>query len=407
MTGCYPLRVAEVGNVKHHMPVPHARERLLSEVLKDAGYATAQIGKWDLAGHLPDRFEFPDNAPRRRGFDLHFGTPASNDNWATTVMFRDGESIENPVNLTESTTKRYADEAIRFIRDHRAQPFFIYLCPNMPHTALHAGAEFRGKSARGLYGDVVEELDHNFGRVLDALREEKLDRNTLVFFTSDNGPWLLRKEDGGNAGPLRGGKVSTWEGGLRVPAIAWSPGRIAAGQTCPRIVSTLDLLPTIAKLASTTPPTNKLDGRDLSDWLLHGVPADEDTGVQLYHLGTHLQAVRRGRWKLHLPRPKPVPWLMPGLRTGHVSEADSLEIKQPLLFDLEADVGEKNDVAALHPDVVSALLALAEQSRAELGDYDRIGSEARFFEAGEKRPDMNDWKKQKPAPAPKTNRDNN
>ena len=294
-------------------------------------------------------------------------------------MYRNGAIIEKPVDLTESTMKRYADEAIRIIRERQAQPFFIYLCPNMPHTALHAGADFRGKSPRGLYGDVVEELDHHLGRILATLRSEGVENNTLVFFTSDNGPWLSKQEHGGSAGPLRGGKTSTWEGGVRVPAIAWAPGRIAPGQTCDRIASTLDLLPTLAKLASAKLPENKLDGRDLSSWLLKGPPADEDTAVHLYHVGTHLQAVRQGRWKLHLPRPYPVPWLHRGLRIAHVDVADRFEIKTPLLHDLNVDLGEKEDVAAQHPEVVKSLLALAEHARAEIGDYDRIGSGARFF----------------------------
>jgi arylsulfatase len=401
MTGCYPLRVAEIGNKKHHMTVPHGREMLLSELLKRAGYATAQIGKWDLAGHAPDDFEHPENAPLQRGFDLHFGTPASNDQWAKTAMFRDGAVIENPVDLAESTTQRYADEAIRFIRQKKTQPFFIYLCPNMPHTALHAGAEFRGHSPRGLYGDVVEELDHHVGRILDTLRCEGLAENTLVFFTSDNGPWLLRGDDGGGAGPLRGGKTSTWEGGVRVPAIAWAPGRIAPRQTCARIASTLDLLPTVAALAGAALPENQLDGRDISAWLRDGPPAGADDAVHYYHVGTHLQAVRQGRWKLHLPRPYPVPWLHPGIRRAHVADADRFEIKTPLLYDLDIDVGEKTDVAAQHPEVVQTLLTLAEKARAEIGDYDRVGSGARFFDDGPKRPDRHAWKSE---PAPKVNK---
>lgn len=396
LTGCYPLRVAEAGNKKHLMPVPHAREALLSEVLRHAGYVTAQIGKWDLAGHESDHFEFPENAPLRRGFDLHFGTPASNDQWAKTVMYRDGAIIEKPVDLTESTTKRYTDEAIRFIRGHKRRPFFIYLCPNMPHTALHAGTEFRGKSPRGLYGDVVEEIDHYVGRILETLRSERIEQNTVVFFTSDNGPWLLRKEHGGSAEPLRGGKASNWEGGVRVPAIAWAPGRIAAGQRCERIASTLDLLPTFAKLAGAPLPGNKLDGRDISAWLLSGPPTDDDTATHLYYLATHLQAVRQGRWKLHLPRPWPVPWLPRGLNHAHIAKADLFEIKTPLLYDLETDIGEKTDVAAQHPDVMKQLLALADKALAEIGDYDRIGNEARFFDAGPRRPEMNDWQTQRP-----------
>ncbi len=406
MTGCYPLRLAEVGNKKHHMTVPHARETLLSEVLKSAGYVTAQIGKWDLAGHEPDHFEHAGNVPLKRGFDFHFGTPASNDKWSNTAMFRNGAIIEKPVDLTESTTKRYADETIRFIRERQAQPFFIYLCPNMPHTALHAGTDFRGKSPRGLFGDVVEELDQHVGRILAALRSEGIEKNTLVFFTSDNGPWLSQKEHGGSAGPLRGGKTSTWEGGVRVPAIAWAPGRIAPGRTCDRIASTLDLLPTLTKLASAKLPENKLDGRDLSAWLLESPPVDEDTAVHLYHVGTHLQAVRQGRWKLHLARPYPVPWLHRGLRRAHVAEADRFEIMTPLLYDLTADIGEKNDVAAQHPEVVKSLLALAEQARTEIGDYDRIGSRARFFDEGQQRPDKDAWKSdQNEVPKPKAKRD--
>jgi arylsulfatase len=403
LTGCYPLRVAEVGNKKHHMPVPHARETLLSELLQRAGYATAMIGKWDLAGHEPDRWEHPQNSPLKRGFDRQFGTPASNDFWEKTALFRDDQVIENPVNLTESTTKRYADEAIRFIRERKGQPFFMYLCPNMPHTALHAGAEFRGKSPRGLYGDVVEELDHHVGRILESLRSEGIEQNTVVLFTSDNGPWLLRKENGGSAGPLRGGKTSTWEGGVRVPAIAWAPGRIAPRQTSGRIASTLDLLPTFAKLAEATLPENKIDGRDLSAWLHKEPPSDEDSATHLYHVNTHLQAVRQGRWKLHLPRPVPVPWLSRGLRRAHIAEADLFEIKSPLLYDLDTDISEKTDVAAQHPDVVQQLLALADKARAEIGDYDRIGAEARFFDDGPPRPDMNDWKQEQTKAAPTKN----
>ena len=166
-------------------------------------------------------------------------------------------------------------------------------------------------------------------------------------------------------------------------------------------------MPTVTKLAGATPPPHKLDGRDLSEWLLHGPPTGEDNATQLYHVGEHLQAVRQGRWKLHLARPYPVPWLMPGLRRAHVDDADRFEIKTPLLYDLEADVGERRDVAAQHPDVVQSLLTLAEKAREEIGDYDRIGSESRFFDAGEKRPDMNDWKQEKPAPASRTLRDKN
>ena len=224
-----------------------------------------------------------------------------------------------------------------------------------------------------------------------------------MVFTSDNGPWLIKNagkahgskpsDHGGSAGPLRSGKVSTWEGGFRVPCILWAPGRVPAGRTCAEPASTLDLLPTFAALAGTAPPSDRIiDGRDIRD-LMAGKPgAGSQTDAFYYYLRTHLQAVRSGRWKLHLPRPKHPPWLAPFARNNHIHPDDVIEIAAPMLFDLAADVGETTDVAGKHPEVVRRLGALAEKARRDIGDYDRIGRGARFFDDGPKRPGMNAWK---------------
>ncbi|MBM3757937.1 MAG: sulfatase, partial [Acidobacteria bacterium] len=385
MTGCYPMRLAEENNKKHLHPVLHSKELTLAEVLKPAGYATAMIGKWDLGGHSNTAYR-PGLLPAHQGFDMHFGTPSSNDSVTETVLMRDGKVVEKPAEQT-TLTERYTDEAIRFIREKRHQPFFLYLCPNMPHTALAASAKFKGKSPRGLFGDVVEELDFNVGRILDALRQQGLDRNTYVLFTSDNGPWLIKRQEGGSSGPFRSGKVSTWEGGVRVPCIFWAPGRIPAGRVIPEMAATLDVMPTFARLAGQTPPSDRvIDGLDIGP-LLHGAAsAQSPRDTYYYYLWTHLQAVRRGKWKLHVPRPGQPQWIMPLLRSPHIEARDAQDIAQPMLFDLDADPGERYDVAAANPEVVRDMLELVERVRTDLGDYNRTGKNVRFFDPMEAPP---------------------
>ena len=400
MTGCYPLRVAERGNAKNTHPVLHSREITVAEVLKPLGYACAMIGKWDLAAHSNTAYQ-RDLLPRGQGFDMHFGTPSSNDSVRGTVLLRDGKVIEKPAKQA-TLTRRYTDEAITFIKANRERPFFVYLAHTMPHTALAASEQFRGKSTRGLYGDVIEEIDWNVGRLLDAIKAMGLADNTYVLFTSDNGPWLIKNQNrdhgslprdhGGSALPLRSGKASTWEGGQRVPCIFWAPGRVPAGTACDEVAATLDVLPTFAKLAGTQAPADRVvDGHDIRD-LIHGkAGATSPTDYYCYYLYTHLQAVRSGKWKLHLPRPARPPWCG-RLHGRHIAAKDVFEIKAPLLYDLEADIGETRDVAAQHPDVVTRLLTLAGRARADIGDYDRIGAGARFFDPGPRRPRMHAWK---------------
>lgn len=379
LTGCYPMRVAERGNVKNLHPIVHEKEVMISQLLKQAGYSCAMIGKWDQAGHSNNGYQ-KDLMPLRRGFDTYFGTPMSNDFPKRTPLLRNDDLVEEATDLA-TLTRRYTDETIRFIREHSDQPFFVYLCPNMPHTVLAASDEFRGRSPRGLYGDVVEELDYNTGRIFDTLRELKLDQNTYVLFTSDNGPWLIRKQDGGSAGPLRSGKVSTWEGGLRVPAIWWAPGKIPAGRVCDEILATLDILPTFATIAGISPPRDRvIDGVDITA-VLHGRKvAQTSRQAFFYYLWTHLQAVRSGKWKLHLPRTARPPWLGKLVQVPHIHEQDVIEIPEPMLFDLEADIGETTDIATKHPDVVRQLLSLAERAREDIGDHDRTGRAMRFFD---------------------------
>ncbi len=394
MTGCYPQRVAERGNTKDVHPILHEDEITLAEVLKSRGYATAMIGKWDLAKHAQEGF-FPDLMPKHQGFDFFYGTPTSNDR--VVNLYRDGELIE-PATEMATLTRRYTDEAIGFIEKHRETPFFLYLAHTMPHTRLAASADFRGKSERGLYGDVIEEIDFNVGRILDQLTEAGLAENTVVLFTSDNGPWLNKNKDfadghlpgdhGGSAGPLRSGKVSTWEGGVRVPAIAWAPGRIPAGEVCDRLATTMDVLPTFAAMAGAAVPGDRvIDGEDISALLAGDYQKVNPEKTYYYYFLTHLQAVRQGNWKLHLPRPARPAWLGNFGLNRHIHPSDDLGFTEPALYDLAADPGEQHDVAADHPGKVAELLKVAEKARADIGDHDRVGSGVRFFDPQESRPE--------------------
>lgn len=395
MTGCYPLRVAERGNTKQVHPILHSEEITIAEILKTQGYATACFGKWDLAKHSQTTF-FPDLFPTHQGFDYFFGTPTSNDRIVN--LYRNDELIEPKANMA-TLTRRYTDEAIGFMEKHKSEPFFVYLAHTMPHTRLAATPQFKGKSKRGLYGDVIEEIDFNVGRILDAVEEMDLAENTYVIFTSDNGPWLIKnknhadghlpRDHGGSAGPLRSGKVSTFEGGVRVPCIVWGPGRVPAGETCEAIASTLDVLPTLTALAGAELPDDRvIDGEDVKH-LFHGKfdQADPDK-TYFYYLRVHLQAVRQGRWKLHLPRDKEPVGAAPFGRNQHIAPADRIGFAQPFLVNLETDLGETTDVSAQHPEVVQRLLTLAEEMREDLGDYDRVGKNMRFFDLDGPRPDV-------------------
>ncbi len=287
-------------------------------------------------------------------------------------------------------TRRYTDEAIGFIRANQQQPFFVYIPHTMPHTKLGASKRFSGKSERGLYGDVIEEIDFNTGRIIDCVKELGLDDNTYIIFTSDNGPWWIKQKNGGSALPLRGAKTSTWEGGLRVPFIVRAPGKVPAGETCRELACTMDLMPTLARLAGAKVPVDRvIDGHDITDLIQGKQGAKSETEAYYYYQHTHLQAVRVGKWKLHLTRVAEPPWSPKWAR--HINPKDVFDVTSPMLFDLDADIGETNDIAAAHPEVVKEILRLAETARADIGDYNRIGANARFFDPDPPRPDVAQW----------------
>jgi arylsulfatase A len=338
-------------------------ELTVAELLKSAGYRTGMVGKWHL-GHLPQFL------PMRQGFDSWFGLPYSHDMRMTVprdngvqtaayyapkpeywdvALMRDDAMIERPVDH-RTLTKRYTEEAVRFIAANRRTPFFLYLAHSLPHIPLARSDAFVGQSPGGFYGDVIEEIDWSVGQVLDALRAAGVDRNTLVLFTSDNGPWLPFRTHAGSAGPLKEGKGTTWEGGVRTPAIFWWPGTIRPA-TVTGIGSALDLLATAAVLSGATLPAGRaIDSIDLSATLRRAAPSPR-TDV-FYYWDSELRAVRKGNYKAHF------------ITSGAYGEGQPrTEHDPPLLFDLSTDPGERFDVAAAHAEVVEDLLKAAAAHR--------------------------------------------
>jgi arylsulfatase A len=368
LTGCYANRVSLPNVLFPASPFGlNQRERTIASLLKPRGYATLCIGKW----HVGDQ---PDFLPGHYGFDHYFGLPYSNDmggeldcadhvvrtgRMPPLPLVRDDRVIETlkPADQ-DRLTERYTDEAVQFIRDHKDSPFFLYLAHTAVHVPLHPGAKFKGQSANGTYGDWVEEADASTGRVLDALRELHLEENTLVVFSSDNGPWLTQGSGGGTAAPLRGGKGSTYEGGVRVPTIAWQPGSIAPGSTCDAVAGNIDLLPTFVHVAGGTVPGDlKIDGADMAP-LLYGNTKDSPRPAHFYFNGNRLEAVRCGPWKLAVAPQKEY--------NGRPGPKETWRFT-PKLYNLDDDVGEKTDVADKHPDVVMRLRKFASQMDADLG----------------------------------------
>ena len=303
-----------------------------------------------------------------------------------TVLMRGEEVVADPADM-DRLTGQYTEEALSFLRRNRERPFFLYLAHTMPHIPLGVSEEFRDRTGQGIYADVVAELDHGVGRVLDELDELGLAERTLVIFTSDNGPWIdpYIGEHAGSAGDLRGWKMTTWEGGPRVPMIARFPGRIPAGEVRSEVAATFDFFPTFARLAGAELPGDRtLDGRDLWPLLRGEEGASSPHDALFYYAHTHLQAVRSGRWKLVLPRPPSPAWT-------HWYRSKIEGVPEPLLYDLVADRGETRDRFTEEPEVVERLMSHVETARRELGDYDRIGAGARFFDSGAKRPEVRYW----------------
>jgi len=370
LTGRYPIRSGMAHNQfrvlrRESTGYLPDDEITIASLLKKQGYATGAVGKW----HLGNWMNNPAGHPMKHGFDFYFGLPHSNDmnaipgkpkgednsldpdpKWWQPPLFEGEKLLEQPTDQTQ-LTRRYAEQSVKFILDHKSEPFFLYFASTFPHTPLFTSEKFKGWSARGRYGDVVEELDWAVGEILTTLSVEGLDKNTFVFFTSDNGPWLIRGLAGGSAGLLRDGKGSTWEGGMRVPGIAWWPGKIPAGKVCYQTATTMDLLPTIAKFAGTEAPKDrKMDGVDLAPLLTKNWTAQHE--VFCYYRGTELFAARMGDWKAHFitqpayGAPKPEPH------------------DPPLLFNLKADPGESFECGADHPYIIARIKTAVEKHKA-------------------------------------------
>jgi arylsulfatase A len=397
LTGCYHERVGIRGALGPRSEIGlAASETTIAEVCKSAGYATACFGKWHLGKHR----EF---LPLQHGFDEYYGLPYSNDMWPLhpdyvelppdavkrkqgypdLPMIEDNETVDPVVDGADQSrmTAEFTRRAVDFIRRNRDQRFFLYLAHPMVHVPLFPGAAFDGKSHAGMYGDVVQEVDWSVGQILATLRELGLDRNTLVIFTADNGPWLCYGDHGGTAGPLREGKGTSWEGGVRVPTLMWWPGRIPAGSECSELVASIDLLPTVCGLVQQPLPELPIDGLDVSHQLLdEQPPPTPHEFVCTWYGNNELQAIRDRRWKLVFPHKYNSLDGKPGGTGGRPAAYQSLEITSPELYDLISDPAESRNLAADHPSEVSRLEAYAEQARAELGDRltNREGSAPRL-----------------------------
>lgn len=338
-----------------------ATENTIARLLKNAGYRTAAVGKWHL-GHLPEYL------PTNHGFDSYFGIPYSNDmdritdinarqaimqprtEYFNVPLMRNDQVIERPADQN-TITKRYTEEAVKFISENKKKPFFLYLAHSLPHVPLFVSEKFHNHSERGLYGDVIEEIDWSVGQIFERLKKEKLDKKTLVIFTSDNGPWVLYDQHGGSAGLLYGAKGTGYEGGQRVPAIFWAPGRVKPNVVS-QMGSTLDLLPTIVKMAGVELPADrKYDGYDLTA-VLKGGGVSPRKEMFFYH-GTRIFAARKGDFKLYFYANNPAGY------PERMVKLDSFR-----LFNLQHDPSEKYNIADQHPNVIDEIKDLVRAHRA-------------------------------------------
>lgn len=384
LTGCYHQRIGIAGALGPDAQIGLADgETTIAELCKSRGYATACFGKWHLGHH-------PKFLPTHHGFDEFFGLPYSNDMWPLHPNFaklpKDAEARKKgypPLPLLEGErvvdaevtgaeqaqlTRLYTERAVSFVERHAQEPFFLYLPHTMVHVPLFVSERFAGKSGKGLFGDVVMEIDWSVGQILDALDRLHLRDDTLVLFTSDNGPWLSYGNHAGSAGPLREGKGTMFEGGIREPTLVRWPGHVPAGATCGEFASTIDVLPTVAKLIGATLPPQKIDGHDITP-LLFGTPGARSPHQLFccYYGPGQLQAVRDARWKLFFPHSYATLDGRPGGIDGAPAPYTTRKIGVSL-YDLRADPGETTDVAAAHPEVVARLQALADAARQDLGD---------------------------------------
>jgi arylsulfatase A-like enzyme len=389
LTGCYPNRVGIFGAYNDQAKVGiNPDEEIIAEVLKKKGYATACFGKWHLGHH--HKF-----LPLQNGFDEYLGLPYSNDMWPVEY---DGTALPEghpklrypPLPLIEGNEKiaeirtledqdtlttRYTERAVHFIEKNKDRPFFLYVPHTMVHTPLGVSDKFKGKSQQGKFGDTMMEVDWSVGEILKTLAKHRLEKDTIVIFTSDNGPWLNFGKHAGSAGPFREGKGTAFEGGVRVSCIMRWPKHIPSNSVCDKMAATIDVLPTLAAITGAPLPEHKIDGVNILP-LLEGYPDADPRDHLYYYYGRQLRAVRQDKWKLHFPHGcrsyKGVEPGKGGLPGPYAHGETGLE-----LYDLENDRGETRDVADEHPDVVERLKTLGDKARKELGDSEQTGEEVR------------------------------
>ena len=382
MTGCYANRVGISGALFPGSKVGLASEEMtMAELLKQKKYATAIYGKW----HLGDAKQF---LPLQQGFDEYLGIPYSNDMWPVTYDGKPADSTSSKSKLPQlpliknndkwieiktledqsTLTERYTTAAEAFIKKNKNKPFFLYLPHSMPHVPINASPAFRGKSKQGLYGDVIQEIDASVGRILKTIKENGLDNNTIVIFTSDNGPWINYGNHAGSTGGLREGKGTSFEGGQRVPGIIRWKGTIQPNVVSNQLASTIDLFPTIAEITKTSLPNKKIDGVSILPILQGDKNATPRKTFLYYYRKNSLEAVRIDNWKLVLAHPsRSYLNQLPGMN-GYPGKAPE-DVYMPMaLYDLRRDPAENYDIKDLHPDILKKLQALAEEARADLGD---------------------------------------
>lgn len=395
LTGCYPNRVGISGALFPHAKVGlNPEETTIAEVLKTKGYATAMFGKW----HLGDKPAF---LPTKQGFDEYVGLPYSNDMWP---VHYDGQPISNASDNRKKSfpllpllhnldtlqeiktlddqaklTGIYTENAVNFIKKHKKEPFFIYLPHSMPHVPIAASAMFKGKSQQGTYGDVLMEIDWSVGEIMKALKETGLDKNTIVIFTSDNGPWLNYGNHAGSSGGFREGKGNSFEGGQRVPCIVRWKGVTPEGVVCNKLASTIDLLPTIAHITDAKLPEKKIDGVNILSLIKGDLSATPRKYFYYYYRRNNLEAVRRDDWKLVLPHEgRTYEGQLPG-NDGFPGKAPENHPFPLALYDLRRDPAERYDVKELYPEILAELQKVAEEAREDLGDdlTKRVGKNVR------------------------------
>jgi arylsulfatase len=381
LTGCYPNRIGISGALfpRHDIGI-NPDELTIAEMLKANGYATGIFGKWHLGHHK--KF-----LPLQHGFDEYTGLPYSNDMWPVmndgTPAGPDKSRSKNPplpliqgnektgeINTLEDQDKLttlYTEKAVDFINRHSGHPFFLYVPHTMPHVPLGVSDKFLGKSRQGMYGDVMMEIDWSVGEIIKALEENGLTENTLVIFTTDNGPWLNYGNHAGSSGGLREGKTTSWEGGQRVPFLVKWPGQIPAGLVCNKLASAIDILPSLAEITGGELSANKIDGVSIAELWRGNLDAEPRTELLFYFGKNSLNGVRKGNWKLVLPHTWNSYHTMPG-KDGIGGKRVKMIVESPQLFNLMRDPGERYDVSQWNPEKVQELMQIVERARAELGD---------------------------------------